>query len=815
MDDRSNSAAGAPEEFAAHAQALRALARALLGRSAEAEDLVQDTWLAWLRSPPREGTSARSWLVRVLTNRAVSLRRGHARREAREREVARPELVQQELQLERDEALRRVVAAVLALEPASKEVVWRRYFEGQSVERIAADLRLSRRVVYERLEKAHSALRRSLERDFGDERRALSGLALLAGTRGETALVAGGALASPVVWLAAAALLIGAVAWFASRPAPVSPALARADDARGGARPQAVDDVGALDAAPEPDSAERNEIESSDEVVETPPRWAPPGFEYELDVQLLDEFGLPVAAANVLAAPAGRTLNFVGATDRDGRVRIGFRAFTPRVELDLAKEARGVRERVSIGQGRSTLELRTQALGRLSHRDDGTLHGAFFGRGRGAVDGSFRIQRGGLESVVAAWRDALELTHFVQPWLIEESEPQPPQLAELDLPRPVWLEAFRGAGLRLPGSALVRGQVSDASGAQLTSVLAHARHESDSLWRSFTVDELGAFSARELQSGRWELHVCASGLGEAREEFTLESGAERRCELRLDPGRVFRARLIDVDGAPCSGWRVELCTLDSATLAVDSATTDGDGRVCIANAPSGPLQVRARPAQSAQRPSVVLAQDADASGAEQLLRLPFAADGALAELELELSPSELRGPPDYAVRVRRVGGRELAPLVSPASETAFSDGSPASRGLLGAIDELLPGSYEIEVQASARGVVTLPPLELVAGVEHQLLRSVAFETPARLRVEARPTRSGGARAVRLRKRDAQFELVSAPFDVSHEIELTLEPGDYELVTASTLVRWADLEVGAGETWVVRADGRVEQLSPAR
>jgi hypothetical protein len=92
---------------------------------------------------------------------------------------------------------------------------------------------------------------------------------------------------------------------------------------------------------------------------------------------------------------------------------------------------------------------------------------------------------------------------------------------------------------------------------------------------------------------------------------------------------------------------------------------------------------------------------------------------------------------------------------------------------------------------------------------------VAFASPASLRIEARPTRSGGARAVRLRKRDAQFELLSTPFDVSHEIELNLEPGEYELVTADALARWADVVLGAGETWVVFADGRVERGSTTR
>src|SRR5205814_10341316 len=48
-----------PEELLAHAGWVRALARELVRDASTADDLVQETWLAALRHPPRAGSSMR------------------------------------------------------------------------------------------------------------------------------------------------------------------------------------------------------------------------------------------------------------------------------------------------------------------------------------------------------------------------------------------------------------------------------------------------------------------------------------------------------------------------------------------------------------------------------------------------------------------------------------------------------------------------------------------------------------------------------------------------------------------------------------
>src|SRR6478735_4000439 len=75
-----------PSELLEHASWLRKLARTLV--SDGADDLVQDTWVAALRTPPERAAGPRPWLRAVLTNAARLRWRGDASRAAREQAVA-------------------------------------------------------------------------------------------------------------------------------------------------------------------------------------------------------------------------------------------------------------------------------------------------------------------------------------------------------------------------------------------------------------------------------------------------------------------------------------------------------------------------------------------------------------------------------------------------------------------------------------------------------------------------------------------------------------------------------------------------------
>lgn len=157
----------APESMLAHANALRALARALVRDTQEAEDLLQSTWLRALQAR-RAATAAgglRAWLASVLRNEVRMRRRGAGRARDRERAAARSETQPPTVDVVvRLGVQRAVLDAVEALEPASRDVVYLRWFEDLPPRVIAARLGLSRRAVESRLRRALAQLRSRLDR---------------------------------------------------------------------------------------------------------------------------------------------------------------------------------------------------------------------------------------------------------------------------------------------------------------------------------------------------------------------------------------------------------------------------------------------------------------------------------------------------------------------------------------------------------------------------------------------------------------------------------------------------------------------------
>src|SRR6185503_18830794 len=137
---------------------LRRLARSLTADDARADDLVQETWLAALRARPDGRSRLRVWLARVLRNLAASGLRGGARREARERLSAASESLPGTAELvERMELHQRLVAAVLALPEAYRDVILRHYFRGESVSAMAASLGRPEATVRTRLRRARES----------------------------------------------------------------------------------------------------------------------------------------------------------------------------------------------------------------------------------------------------------------------------------------------------------------------------------------------------------------------------------------------------------------------------------------------------------------------------------------------------------------------------------------------------------------------------------------------------------------------------------------------------------------------------------
>ncbi|MET9956167.1 sigma factor, partial [Streptomyces sp. NPDC006339] len=73
----------ATEAFVAHRSLLFTVAYEVIGSAADAEDVLQETWLRWVRADLEQVRDQRAYLVRITTRQAVDrLRALKRRREA-------------------------------------------------------------------------------------------------------------------------------------------------------------------------------------------------------------------------------------------------------------------------------------------------------------------------------------------------------------------------------------------------------------------------------------------------------------------------------------------------------------------------------------------------------------------------------------------------------------------------------------------------------------------------------------------------------------------------------------------------------------
>lgn len=138
------------------------LARSLISEADRAEDAAQETVAAaWLR-PPRE-EHVRGWLRAVILNFYKSGARADARRADREHLAAKSNRIPSTAQVvEREEARRRVVEAVLALEEPYRSVILARYFNHLAPREISAELKIPVATIHTRLKRALQMLRARL-----------------------------------------------------------------------------------------------------------------------------------------------------------------------------------------------------------------------------------------------------------------------------------------------------------------------------------------------------------------------------------------------------------------------------------------------------------------------------------------------------------------------------------------------------------------------------------------------------------------------------------------------------------------------------
>ena len=228
------------ELLLAHGDWMRALARHLCGGPETADDYVQDTWVATLRSPPDPERPARPWLAQVLRNAIRSDARERARRRQRAHVLAHDQgqAPSPDEVLARTQLRERVAALMSSLEEPYRTTLFLRFYEGHDASTIGHLCAIPPGTVRWRISEGVARLRARLDRDdqAGDGRKPWRALLAPLGL-GPSARPAG---PRPTPWLAlglgtaaviaTVALVLRGSAAFAPATDPTSPLTARLDN---------------------------------------------------------------------------------------------------------------------------------------------------------------------------------------------------------------------------------------------------------------------------------------------------------------------------------------------------------------------------------------------------------------------------------------------------------------------------------------------------------------------------------------------------------------------------------------------------------
>ena len=153
-------------ELLAHAAWARRVANYVAASSADAEDAVQDAWLAALEHPPTEASTAQPWLGAVVRNAVRARFRSASRRQQREQAVAGTPtaLPSTENLLAAAQMQRQLADAVLELDEPYRTTVLLRFYQELSSAEIARQLGIPEGTVRWRLKTAIDHLRAELEK---------------------------------------------------------------------------------------------------------------------------------------------------------------------------------------------------------------------------------------------------------------------------------------------------------------------------------------------------------------------------------------------------------------------------------------------------------------------------------------------------------------------------------------------------------------------------------------------------------------------------------------------------------------------------
>lgn len=586
-------------QLLAEGTALRSLARSLLGGHADAEDLVQDTLVASLRSPCADA-GRRHWLAGTLRNLALLWRRTSGRRAAREAVAAamtNPGDGDPAVIAAQAEAMREVAAAVHELEEPFRTVVVLRFWRGLLPEAIAQQLGVPRNTVRSRLQRGLERLRARLDRSFGDRRgwqAALLPFATPMPLAPHVALAAPGATAASTtfgailmtklhVGLAATALVaVGILVWWLGPAATKPPTTAPGDRGEVAAVQGAVPNTAT--AAATPGATEATTLAVDREAAEPTPgltvhgsvtRANAPCPDFVLTLQWFDGMatnGTPASLHEVRSDASGR---FVWR----GPVRTTTGTLLA-VRAGSAPDAKILCTPEPVHAGQTTAELPVTVLA-LDRTVFGRVHDV-----RGAPIA-------GAELTVNGWPDVTTFSDADGRYELKVPGPPYPLLVQKTGYRERFLDAYVVEGtprteldLELLPGAVFTGRVVDEAG----TPIAGAKVAASGLARGTETDAAGQFvfggAAPDNNQG---LTVTKAGF---QPTSTVAWAGGAPLEIVLRPGLVLTVRVVDDRGEGLAGVRVGVKSEPFRPME-NRGYSDAQGRLRVADLPTKTIDVLA------------------------------------------------------------------------------------------------------------------------------------------------------------------------------------------------------------------------------
>jgi RNA polymerase sigma factor (sigma-70 family) len=148
---------------------LETLAHRLAHTAGEADDIVQETYLAALQSPPPANRPLRAWLSRVATNANRMRYRTRTRRSRREQWVATPMSTDGRTLIARNEVKQVIADAIEELEEPYRSTIVLRFLEDLSIAAIAEKEGVATGTVGWRIHEGLKRLRHKLDKRSGGD----------------------------------------------------------------------------------------------------------------------------------------------------------------------------------------------------------------------------------------------------------------------------------------------------------------------------------------------------------------------------------------------------------------------------------------------------------------------------------------------------------------------------------------------------------------------------------------------------------------------------------------------------------------------